>query len=172
VSVSYDPPRAEAPDPYDSFFQPRERPADVGRHAPVPGPRSHDAGLQLPDPYADPRHRPVHRDDYTQVASPRVAGRDGNAVPTLARSSARPGRNNAAMTAAASFWYVLGCIAMGAMYFGKVPVKKALQEAGLATMTSAEQFWYVLQCIFFGAGYFAKLPAKKALTEASLQSGY
>ena len=69
------------------------------------------------------------------------------------------------LTAAESFWYVLGCIGFGAMYFAKVPVKKALSEAGLAQMTSAEQFWYVLMCIGFGAGYFAKLPAKKALSE-------
>jgi hypothetical protein len=69
------------------------------------------------------------------------------------------------LTAAESFWYVLGCIGFGAMYFAKVPVKKALSEAGLTQMTSAEQFWYVLMCIGFGAGYFAKLPAKKALSE-------
>jgi hypothetical protein len=69
------------------------------------------------------------------------------------------------LTAAESFWYVLGCIWFGGMYFAKVPVKKALSEAGLAQMTSAEQFWYVLMCIWFGAGYFAKLPAKKALSE-------
>jgi hypothetical protein len=69
------------------------------------------------------------------------------------------------MPAAASFWYILGCIAFGAAYFAKVPAKKALSEAGLAEMTAAEKFWYVLQCIAFGAGYFAKLPVKKALTE-------
>lgn len=69
------------------------------------------------------------------------------------------------LTAAESFWYVLGCIGFGAMYFAKVPVKKALSEVGLAQMTGAEQFWYVLQCIAFGAGYFAKVPVKKALSE-------
>lgn len=69
------------------------------------------------------------------------------------------------LTAAESFWYVLGCIAFGSSYFAKVPVKKALSDAGLAQMTGAEQFWYVLQCIAFGAGYFAKIPAAKALTE-------
>jgi hypothetical protein len=72
---------------------------------------------------------------------------------------------NVRLTAAESFWYVLGCIAFGGAYFAKVPAKKALSEAGLAEMTSAEQFWYVLQCIAFGAGYFAKLPVKKALSE-------
>lgn len=71
------------------------------------------------------------------------------------------------LTAAESFWYVLGCIAFGAMYSAKVPAKKALDEAGLVRMTEAEQFWYVLQCIAFGAGYFAKVPVKKALSEIS-----
>jgi hypothetical protein len=69
------------------------------------------------------------------------------------------------LTAAESFWYVLQCIAFGAGYFAKVPVRKALSEVGLAQMTGAEQFWYVLQCIAFGAGYFAKVPVKKALSE-------
>jgi hypothetical protein len=69
------------------------------------------------------------------------------------------------LTAAESFWYLLQCIAFGAGYFAKVPVKKALAEAGLAELTGAEQFWYVLQCIAFGAGYFAKVPVKKALSE-------
>jgi hypothetical protein len=69
------------------------------------------------------------------------------------------------LTAAESFWYVLGCVGFGAMYFAKVPAKKALSDAGLGQMTSAEQFWYVLQCIAFGAGYFAKVPIKKALSE-------
>jgi hypothetical protein len=71
------------------------------------------------------------------------------------------------LTAAESFWYVLGCIAFAGMYFAKIPAKKALSEAGLAEMTSAERFWYVLQCIAFGAGYFAKIPVKKALSEAA-----
>jgi len=69
------------------------------------------------------------------------------------------------LTAAESFWYVVQCIAFGAGYFAKVPVKKALSEVGLVEMTGAEQFWYVLQCIAFGAGYFAKVPVKKALSE-------
>jgi hypothetical protein len=77
-----------------------------------------------------------------------------------------PPEGEAAMTAAASFWYVLGSIAMGGMYFAKVPCKKALEEAGLATMTSAERLWYVLGCLPLGAFYFCKLPVKKALAEA------
>jgi hypothetical protein len=74
-------------------------------------------------------------------------------------------RGKVSFTAAESFWYVVGCIWFGGMYFAKVPVKKALSDAGLAEMTSAERFWYVLQCIAFGAGYFAKVPVKKALSE-------
>jgi hypothetical protein len=70
------------------------------------------------------------------------------------------------LTGAEGFWYVLGCIAMGANYFAKVPAKKALTEYGYGTMTGAEKFWYVMMCIAFGAGYFAKLPVKKALTES------
>ena len=74
-------------------------------------------------------------------------------------------RRATGLTAAGAFWYILGCIPMGAMYFAKVPAKKALQDFGMAQMTAAEQFWYVLMCIGFGAGYFAKLPVAKALSE-------
>jgi hypothetical protein len=70
-----------------------------------------------------------------------------------------------ALTTWEGIWYVLQNIALGAAYFAKVPVKKALQDFGLVQMTSAEQFWYVLQCVFFGAGYFAKIPTAKALSE-------
>ena len=69
------------------------------------------------------------------------------------------------LSAAASFWYLLGCIAFGGAYLAKVPAKKALAEAGMAQMTAAEKFWYVLMCIALGGGYLAKLPVKKALTE-------
>ena len=40
------------------------------------------------------------------------------------------------LTAAGSYWYVLGCIAFGAMYFCKVPAKKALADAGIAKALS------------------------------------
>lgn len=70
-----------------------------------------------------------------------------------------------ALTGAEKFWYVLGNIALGAAYFSKVPVKKAMSDFGLTTLTAAEAFWYVLMCIAFGAGYFAKLPTAKALSE-------
>jgi hypothetical protein len=83
-------------------------------------------------------------------------------------AAARPAVGGVRMSAAAAFWYILGCIPFGAMYLAKVPAKKALEEAGIARMTAAEKFWYVLECIAFGGGYFAKLPVKRALTESSL----
>jgi hypothetical protein len=65
-----------------------------------------------------------------------------------------------------SFWYYLGCIAFGASYFCKIPVKKALKDFGLVPgLTGAETFWYVLMNFAFGAGYFAKVIAAKAISE-------
>ena len=69
------------------------------------------------------------------------------------------------LTAAESFWYVMGCIAFGAMYFAKIPSKKALADFGMIELTAAESFWYVLMCIAFGGGYFAKIPTAKAISE-------
>lgn len=83
------------------------------------------------------------------------------------------------LTAAEKFWYVVGNIAFGAMYFRKIPAKKALSDFGLAELTSAEAFWYILMCIPFGAGYLAKVPIAKAISEMDqirqaghLQPGY
>lgn len=68
------------------------------------------------------------------------------------------------LTAAEKFWYVLGCIMLGAAYLRKVPVKRALADFGLVEMTSAESFWYVLGCIFPpGMAYLAKVPVAKAI---------
>jgi len=78
---------------------------------------------------------------------------------------------------AEAFWYVLGCIAMGAAYFSKLPAKKAMCEvlselqldgqgpSGSYSLRGAEGFWYVLMCLAGGGGYFAKVAAKKALWE-------
>ena len=44
-------------------------------------------------------------------------------------------------TAAEKFWYVMGNIALGAMYFAKIPAKKALADFGLAELTTAQGFW-------------------------------
>lgn len=70
-----------------------------------------------------------------------------------------------ALTAAETFWYVVGNISFGAMYFAKIPAKKAFSDFGLAELTGAEAFWYVIMCIPFGAGYFAKIPTAKAISE-------
>ena len=68
-------------------------------------------------------------------------------------------------TSAERFWYLLGNIALGAMYLRKVPAKKAMSEFGLVEMTSGEKTWYTILCILCGAGYFAKLPVAKAISE-------
>jgi hypothetical protein len=71
-----------------------------------------------------------------------------------------------AMTGAEAVWYVMQCIAFGAGYFCKIPVKKALVDWGLlAELTGAEQFWYVLMNVGFGSGYFAKVIVSKALSD-------
>jgi hypothetical protein len=128
--------------------------SDPGSWQPAPPPRPEEVLRYPPAAAAYPQQRA----DYGAGREPAAYQRPGHA---------QPARGGVRLSAAASFWYILGCIAFGAMYFVKVPAKKALSEAGLAQMTSAEQFWYVLQCIAFGAGYFAKIPIKKALSEAA-----
>jgi hypothetical protein len=73
-----------------------------------------------------------------------------------------------ALTTWEGIWYILQCIAFGAGYFAKVPVKKALQDFGLCEMTSGERTWYVIMCIAFGGGYFAKIASAKALSEVPM----
>lgn len=81
---------------------------------------------------------------------------------TVGRARAFP------LTGPEQLWYALQCIACGAGYLAKVPMKKALSDAGLAEMTSWERIWYFVQCIAFGSGYFTKVVIKKALGEAGL----
>ena len=65
-----------------------------------------------------------------------------------------------------AFWYVLGNFPLAAMYFAKIPYKKAQEESGLMTvMTRWERFWYYLGCVPFGQMYFLKIPAKMAIVE-------
>jgi hypothetical protein len=113
----------------------------------------------MSDPYIPPRvapgqqsygQRPPARQDYRPPA-----GRYAQAASQFT------------LTAAEMFWYIAGNIALAAMYFAKVPAKKAMAQAGLCDLTAAESFWYVLMCIAFGAGYFAKIPVAKALSELS-----
>ena len=76
--------------------------------------------------------------------------------------------NRIEKTGAEKFWYVLQNVYFGSGYLAKVPVKKALSEAGLCVMTTAEKVWYVTLWLGFGAGYFHKVIIKKALNEAEL----
>ena len=80
----------------------------------------------------------------------------------------RPVTAKLRLTGAEKFWYVLGCIAMGAAYFGKIPAKKALADSGEAELSAWQGFWYILMCLPLGAGYFAKVSVAKALTERTL----
>ena len=80
-------------------------------------------------------------------------------------SAVSGGARKVALTTWEMIWYVLHNIWFGAMYFAKVPAKKAMSDFGLCEMTGAETFWYYLGCIWFGAFYFAKIPVAKALSE-------
>ncbi len=77
--------------------------------------------------------------------------------------------NDKKLTSMETFWYYIQCLAMGAGYLAKIPMKKAMYERGLVSaLTPAESIWYVLLCLCFGLGYFQKVIVKKALSEASL----
>jgi hypothetical protein len=121
------------------------------------------AALQYPPDYAGPQ--PAYS---AQAAQPAIPGQRGAQQMTGKRYELR---------GAEAFWYILGCISMGAAYFSKLPGKKAACEVfselqldgqgpsnGYA-LHGMENFWYVLMCLSFGAGYFAKVSAKKALWE-------
>lgn len=112
----------------------------------------------MSDPYT--QRRPDPR-GYAVEPQPRHMHR-------AARDHSQPGQyghTGRQLTAAEQFWYVLGNIGLAAMYFAKIPAKKAMADAGLCELTGAEKFWYVVECIGLGAGYFAKIPVAKALTE-------
>ena len=113
-------------------------------------PEQHQRRLDQPqrDPYANPQ----------LPAMPQYASQGYGQPPA-------PSVRKTGLTAAEKFWYGLGCIPFGAMYFAKIPSKKALADFGMAELSAAESFWYVLMCIAFGAGYFAKIPTAKAISE-------
>ena len=75
--------------------------------------------------------------------------------------------NDKKLSGMETFWYYLQCLALGAGYFAKIPMKKALSERGLSTMSAGENIWYVILCLCFGLGYFQKVIVKKALSEAT-----
>lgn len=75
--------------------------------------------------------------------------------------------NDKKLTSMETFWYYLQCLAFGAGYLAKVPMKKAMLERGfIEKLTPAESIWYVILCLSFGLGYFQKTIIKKALSEA------
>ena len=111
-------------------------------------------------PAGAPPPVPQSRAPADQFQVPRHYDPQGFEPPPQAGSTGRTG-----FTSAERFWYLLGNIALGAMYLRKVPAKKALSEFGLTEMTSAEKTWYTILCILCGAGYFAKLPTVKAISE-------
>jgi hypothetical protein len=153
-----------------SYQQP---PDDPYRQQPRPSFTPHPQGQQPP-------YRQPEAPFYEQGKIPAV--QDSRGYPPRAPEAAHRARRQVTgkqygLRGAEGFWYVLGCIAMGAAYFSKIPGKKAacevfseLQLDGQGpsrgySLRGAEGFWYVLMCIPFGAGYFAKVFVKKALWE-------
>lgn len=166
--------------PPDDLYQQRPRPSFTPyreSHPPYGPPPGRQPRSQQPrESYygeADVQPAQRHQQGYPpdQRAYPQQAARPGH------RAHRQAAGKHYALRGAESFWYVLGCIAMGAAYFSKLPGKKAacevfseLQLDGHGPSRSyslhgMEGFWYVLMCLGFGAGYFAKVSAKKALWE-------
>jgi hypothetical protein len=167
--------------PPDDPYQQQSRPPSFTPHrqdqppyGPPPGQQMRYRQPQEPH-YGRADGQPVqqHQPGYPldQRANPPQAAHPGH------RAHRRAAGKQYALRGAEGFWYVLGCIAMGAAYFSKLPGKKAacevfseLQLDGRGPSRSyslhgMESFWYVLMCLGFGAGYFAKVSAKKALWE-------
>jgi len=142
-----------------------------------PPPQAREPGYEQPrDPYygrADLQPAQQYQPGY----APDQRAYPPQAAPASHRAHRQPAGKQYGLRGAESFWYVLGCIAMGAAYFSKIPGKKAacevfseLQLDGQGpsrsySLRGMEGFWYVLMCLGFGGGYFAKVSAKKALWE-------
>jgi hypothetical protein len=88
-----------------------------------------ESGLTAPD---QQEHSPQQQDPESwappdaQPLVPRQYDPQGFPPPPQAGSTGKTG-----FTSAERFWYVLGNIALGAMYLRKVPAKKAMSEFGL-----------------------------------------
>jgi hypothetical protein len=121
----------------------------------------HQSGLGAPEqPHSLPQQDPQPWTPVDQSRVPEQYDPQGLQPTPQAGATGKTG-----FTSAEGFWYLLGNIALGAMYLRKVPAKKAMSEFGLAEMTGAEKTWYTILCILCGAGYFAKLPVAKAISE-------
>src|SRR5579862_6413287 len=90
-----------------------------------------------PPQWAQPEHRRPMPALPDETAAAMRAHREGYQQQPRASVPRKTG-----LTAAEMFWYVIGNIAFGAMYFAKIPSKKALSDFGMAEMTAAESFWY------------------------------
>lgn len=144
-----------------NYQQPYGQPWD---DAPPYNPQANGRGAVQPAQYQPAQYQPA----YQQPVPPGYP---------VQRPSARPAKRYG-LRGAEPFWYVLGCIGMGAAYLAKIPVKKAACEilsellldgqgpSRSYSLRAAETFWYVLMCIPFGGAYFVKVSAKKALWEA------
>jgi len=141
--------------------------------------QAQQAGYQQPrdpDPYYG-RADMQPAQQYQSAYAPDQRAHPPQAAPASHRAHWQAAGKQYGLRGAEGFWYVLGCIAMGAAYFSKIPGKKAacevfseLQLDGQGpsrsySLRGMEGFWYVLMCLGFGAGYFAKVSAKKALWE-------
>jgi hypothetical protein len=167
-----------------SYQQPPDDPYQQTRppFAPYQGQQAYGPPHAGQPGYQQPREPYYGRADlqpaqqYGQGYPPDQRAHPPQAAPAGHRAY-RQGGKQYGLGGAEAFWYVLGCIAMGAAYFAKIPGKKAacevfseLQLDGQGpsrsySLRGMEGFWYVLMCLGLGAGYFAKVSAKKALWE-------
>jgi hypothetical protein len=157
---------------------PRSRPSFTPYQQGQPSfgpPQGQQPGYQQPQqPYGGGAMQPAQQ---YQPGSPDQRPYPPQTAPPGHRAQRQAAGKQYALRGAESFWYVLGCIAMGAAYFSKIPGKKAacevfseLQADGQGpgqsySLRGMEGFWYVMMCLAFGSGYFAKVSAKKALWE-------
>jgi hypothetical protein len=166
--------------PPDHPYQQQVRPSFTPYQQSQPSygqPQVQQAGYQQPpDPYYGRGDlRPAQQ--YQAAYAPDQRAFPAQPAPASHRAHRQAAGKQYGLRGAEGFWYVLGCIAMGAAYFSKIPGKKAACEVfgelqldgqGLSqsySLRGMEGFWYVLMCLGFGAGYFAKVSAKKALWE-------
>jgi hypothetical protein len=162
-------------DPYQQQARPSFTPHQPSQPSYGP-PQGHAPYYQQPqEPYYG-RANLQPAQQYGQSYPPDQRAHPSQAAPASHRAHRQAGKQYG-LRGAETFWYVLGCIAMGAAYFSKIPGKKAacevfseLQLDGQGPSSSyslrgMEGSWYVLMCLAFGSGYFAKVSAKKALWE-------
>jgi hypothetical protein len=172
-----DPYQIRAPFTPDQSQPPFQSPPPYQNQPPyAPPPQAQQAGYQQPrDLYYG--RVDVQPGQHQPASTPDQRAYPPRTTPASHRATRQAAGKQYGLRGAEGFWYVLGCIAMGAAYFSKIPGKKAacevfseLQLDGQGpsrsySLRGMEGVWYVLMCLGFGAGYFAKVSAKKALWE-------